>query len=151
MRTGSAATSNDNGNMFVGKRAWENSDDGFDFINSPGHVTIENSWAWRNGYVPGTGTAAGNGAGFKAGGFRLDSDAFPPPANVPTHHVEGNLAFNNRTQGFYANHHPGGLDFINNTAYRNSRGFDLLNDVEPQTWPADHFLRNNIATATARI
>jgi len=64
---------------------------------------------------------------------------------VPTHHVEGNLAFSNRTQGFYANHHPGGLNFINNTAYGNSRGFDLINDVEPRTWPADHFLRNNIA------
>ena len=142
---GFGSHSNDNGNVFIGVRAWENSDDGFDAINSRGQVTIRNSWAWRNGWRPDTNTSAGNGAGFKAGGFLLDSSTFPPPASVPTNVVEGSLAFNNRVQGFYANHHPGGINFINNTAYGNSRGFDLINDVEPETWPADHLLRNNIA------
>jgi hypothetical protein len=32
-------------------------------------VTIENSWAWRNGYLPETTTASGDGNGFKAGGY----------------------------------------------------------------------------------
>ncbi len=142
---GFGSHSNDNGNRFVGNRAWENSDDGYDFINSIGQVTIESSWSWRNGYVPGTNTGAGNGAGFKAGGYGLDSETFPDPEDVPRNVVRGNLAFDNRVQGFYANHHPGGLDFLNNTSFSNSRGFDLINDVEPATWPADHFLRNNIS------
>jgi hypothetical protein len=142
---GFGSHSNDNGNRFVGNRAWENSDDGFDFINSDGQVTVENSWAWRNGYVPGTNTAAGNGAGFKAGGYGLDAASFPDPEDVPRNMIRGNLAFDNRVQGFYANHHPGGLDFLGNTSFSNSRGFDLLNDVEIATWPADHFLRNNIS------
>jgi len=142
---GFGSHSNDNGNRFVGDRAWNNSDDGYDCINSRGNVVFENSWSWRNGYVPGTGTAAGNGAGFKAGGFLLDSSTFPDPEDVPRNLVVGNLAFNNRVQGFYANHHPGGIDWINNTAYANPRGFDLLADVEPQTWPGDHYLRNNNA------
>jgi hypothetical protein len=142
---GFGSHSNDHGNRFVNCRAWENSDDGFDFINSPGQVTLEGSWSWRNGYIPGTNTSAGNGAGFKAGGFGLDSNTFPDPEDVPQNIVRGNLAFNNRVQGFYANHHPGGIDWLNNTAFQNSRGFDLLADVEPMMWPADHFLRNNIS------
>jgi Pel9A-like, right handed beta helix region len=142
---GFGSHSSDNGNMFVGNRAWNNSDDGYDCINSRGQVKFINSWSWRNGWIPGTSTGAGNGAGFKAGGFGLDSTTFPTPPNVPTNLVEDCLSFSNRTQGFYANHHPGGIDFINNTAYGNPRGFDLTNDVMPDTWPADHYLRNNVA------
>lgn len=142
---GFGSHSNDPGNRFVGNRAWNNSDDGFDFINSIASVTVENSWAWRNGYIPGTNTSAGNGAGFKAGGYGLNSATFPAPQDVPRNTVVGNLAFDNRVQGFYANHHPGGIDWINNTAIGNPRGFDLLNDVDPAMWPGDHVLRNNIA------
>lgn len=144
---GFGSHSNDDGNTFIGNRAWDNSDDGYDFINSPGQVQILDSWAWHNGYVPDTNTAAGNGAGIKAGGFLLDSSRFPPPDQVPTNLVQGNLSFDNRVQGFYANHHPGGIDWINNTAYDNPRGFDLINDVDPNNWPADHYLRNNISYA----
>ncbi|TWT90543.1 Pectate lyase L precursor [Pseudobythopirellula maris] len=34
---------------------------------------------------------------------------------------------------------------MGNTSFSNSRGFDLLNDVDPADWPAEHYLRNNIA------
>lgn len=142
---GFGSHSNDPGNTFIGNRAWENSDDGYDLINSPGVATIQNSWAWRNGYIPETNTAAGNGAGIKAGGFLLDSSRFPDPEDVPVHVIDGNLAFDNRVQGFYANHHPGGLVFSNNTSFSNARGFDLLNDVDVENWPAGHFLRNNVS------
>ena len=142
---GFGSHSNDPGNTFIGNRAWENSDDGYDLINSRGQVVIRDSWSWRNGYVPETTTAAGNGAGFKAGGFGLNSGTFPAPEDVPVNEIDGNLSFFNRAQGFYANHHPGGLIFTNNTSYSNPRGFDLLNDVDPATWPADHFLRNNVS------
>ncbi|MEO2044958.1 MAG: right-handed parallel beta-helix repeat-containing protein, partial [Pirellulales bacterium] len=142
---GFGSHSNDEGNVFIGNRAWHNSDDGFDFINSPGTVVLENSWAWHNGYIPDTNTAAGNGAGIKAGGFALDPSRFPDPEDVPRHTVRNSVAFDNRVQGFYANHHPGGIDWINNTAFDNSKGFDLRADVETATWPADHFLRNNIS------
>ena len=136
---GFGSHSNDPGNVFIGNRAWENSDDGFDFINSPGVVRLENSWAWRNGYVPDTDRRAGNGAGIKAGGFGLNLNRFPD--DVPRHEIVGNVAFDNRAQGIYANHHPGGLDFLNNTAFDNARNFDLLADVGA----ADHLLRNNLA------
>ncbi|HEY6727278.1 MAG TPA: right-handed parallel beta-helix repeat-containing protein, partial [Polyangiaceae bacterium] len=127
------------GNVLSGCRGWANSDDGYDFINAPGACTVEHSWAWRNGWVPDTNSAAGNGAGFKAGGFGLDTGSFP--STIPVHVVRHCVAWNNRSQGFYANHHPGRIDFLNNTAYDNSRNYDLLDDVGEGT----HFLRNNVA------
>ena len=51
------------------------------------------------------------------------------------------VAFGNRSQGFYANHHPGGIDFLNNTAFRNPANFDMLADVGA----SNHRLRNNVA------
>jgi len=127
------------GNVISGCRGWSNSDDGYDFINAPGACTVEHSWAWRNGWVPDTSTGAGNGAGFKAGGFGLDTGSFP--GTIPVHVVHHSVAWSNRSQGFYANHHPGRIDFLNNTAYDNPRNYDMLDDVGEGT----HFLRNNIA------
>jgi hypothetical protein len=130
------------GNVMSGCRGWENSDDGYDFINAPGVCTVENSWSWRNGWVPDTNTGAGNGAGFKAGGFGLDTGTFP--SNVPTHVVRKCLSWSNRAQGFYANHHPGAIDWLNNTAYNNPSNYNMLDDVGQGT----HYLRNNIAYGT---
>lgn len=126
-------------NVLRGCRAYENSDDGFDFINSPGTCLVEHSWAFRNGYVPETNRPSGNGAGFKSGGF-----GYPPriPATgVPRHVVRFSVAFDNRAQGFYANHHPGGLDFIHNTAFDNPANFDMRVTGGVST----HLLRNNLA------
>ncbi len=129
--------SSDAGNVFQNCRAWSNSDDGFDFINSPGVCVVEHSWAFKNGFIPDTTTAIGNGAGVKTGGFTNNV-----PATIPRHRALFNVSFGNRRQGFYANHHEGGLDFINNTAFDNGqRNFDLLADEGA----AAHFLRNNIA------
>lgn len=131
--------SNDDGNVFRGCRAWFNSDDGFDLINAPGVHTIEGCWAWHNGFVLDTAERAGNGGGFKSGGFLLNPARFPP--QIPTHVIQFNLSFNNRVQGFYANYHPGPLHFYNNTAFGNPRNFDMQTVVDPVV----HVLRNNIA------
>jgi hypothetical protein len=131
--------SNGGDNVLRGCRAWANSDDGFDFINAPGTCTVERSWAFRNGFVPDTSMPAGNGAGFKSGGF--GSPPKIPSTGVPRHNIRFNLAFRNRSQGFYANHHPGGLDFLNNTAFANAVNFDML--VEGGT--STHALHNNLA------
>jgi hypothetical protein len=131
--------SNDDGNVFRGCRAWSNSDDGFDLINAPGVHTIEGCWAWHNGFVVDTAERAGNGAGFKSGGFLLDPARFP--TQVPIHVIRFNLSFNNRVHGFYANYHPGPLHFYNNTAFGNPRNFDMRTVVDPVV----HVLRNNIA------
>lgn len=126
-------------NVLRGCRAWSNSDDGFDFINAPGTCTVEHSWAFKNGFVPDTNMAAGNGAGFKSGGF--GSPPKIPSSGVPRHVIRFNLAFRNRSQGFYANHHPGGLDFFNNTALGNAVNYDMLVEGGAST----HKLHNNLA------
>ncbi len=118
---GAHISANHPGNVFRGDRAWNNSDDGFDLINAFSSVTIENSWAWHNGYVPGTNTASGNGNGFKAGGY-----GGVYVANGVKHTVRLSVAFNNRASGFYANHHTVADDFFNNTSYGNHPDYNML-------------------------
>jgi hypothetical protein len=127
-------------NVFRGCRAWWNSDDGFDLIDAYAPVLIENSWAWRNGYLPGTTTAAGNGNGFKAGGYGGDYD----PAAVK-HTVRTSVAFLNRAAGFYANHHPLANDYFNNTGYGNHPDFNMLGVDSGGAAVGRGNLRNNIA------
>jgi hypothetical protein len=115
------------GNHFYGCRSWFNADDGWDFISCLASVTVENCWAWGNGYKTGTTPpqSAGNGNGFKVGGFGATADGAPNPA--PQHTVRFCLAFNNKAAGFYQNHHPISNFYYNNTSYNNkSANFNLL-------------------------
>lgn len=130
-------------NVLRGCRAYENSDDGFDFINASGTCTVEDSWSFRNGFIPDTDTKIGNGAGFKSGGYGIPPN---PPPTVPRHVVRRNLAFANLI-GFYANYHTGGLDFFNNTAFDNPANYDMR--PAPNV-PTMHKLRNNIAAGTGQ-
>jgi hypothetical protein len=134
------------GNVFRGCRAWFNSDDGFDLIHSRGVHRIEHCWAWSNGFVPDSNRPAGNGGGFKMGGWLLNPARFP--GHIPVHTITHSLAFNNRAEGFNANYQPGMIRFYNNTAFNNPRQFDLK--VAPRlTKPVTHVLRNNIALGDA--
>lgn len=128
------------GNVFRGCRAWWNSDDGFDLINAFSSVTIENSWAWRNGYLPETTTASGNGNGFKAGGY-----GGKYVSNGAKHTVRTSVAFNNRTAGVYANHHTLANDYFNNTSYANHPDFNMLGINSRGAAVGLGILRNNIA------
>jgi len=130
------------GNVFRGCRAWANTDDGFDLINAYSPVTIEYSWAWQHGYLPGTHTPleAGNGNGIKAGGY---GGKYVPDG--VKHVVRFSVAFDNKVAGFYANHHPLALEFFNNTAFGNAVDFNMLG-VAPDGGPAWlGTLRNNVA------
>jgi hypothetical protein len=134
------------GNVFRGCRAWANSDDGFDLINAYSPVTIEYSWAWQQGYLPGTHEPLkdGNGNGIKAGGY---SGHYVP--NGVKHTVRFSVAFDNKVSGFYANHHPLALDFYNNTAFGNGIEFNMLG-IAPDGSPVYlGKLRNNLAFGTA--
>jgi hypothetical protein len=111
-------------NVFKGCRAWFNSDDGFDCINAPDAVAFINCWAFYNGFSPDFKPLA-DGNGFKAGGYGIEPGTrFPNP--VPRHRVINCLSVRNLRNGFYANHHPGGIDWIHNTAYRNPTNFNFL-------------------------
>jgi hypothetical protein len=138
------------GNVFSGCRAWFNSDDGYDCINAFETTVFENCWAFYNGYSPGFVTR-GDGNGFKAGGYA--SRPFNQlPAVIPRNSTRFCLAVMNAQNGFYSNHHPGGSDWYNNTAFMNRANFNMLNRVAKTE--ADyltdgpgynHVLRNNIS------
>lgn len=112
------------GNVISGCRAWRNSDDGFDLINNYAPVTIENCWAWENGYDADM-NSRGDGTGIKSGGFGMKPHA-KAPDEIPRNIIRNCLAYANKNQGIYANHHLGGLDFDSNTAYRNRRNFNMV-------------------------
>src|SRR4051794_6547305 len=94
-----------------GCRAWNDSDDGYDFISQEVPVTIEDSFAISNGRG-----AEGNGNGFKIGSSQ----------NGIRHIVRNNVAWKNKASGFYANHSTGGNTWYNNTSYMNGTQYNML-------------------------
>lgn len=110
------------GNRFVGCRAWENSDDGFDLWMAPNTIVIENSWAFGNGDAAALGYEGddfeGNGNGFKLGGNFVHTP----------HIVRRSMAFDNfgsggNAKGFDHNNNWGAMTLEHNTAYNNGRNF----------------------------
>lgn len=138
------------GNVYRGCRAWFNSDDGFDAINSGASVTWEDCWAFYNGYGPNFESLA-DGNGFKAGGYGgTPAERVPNP--VPRHVVRRCLAVRNKASGFYANHHIGGLDWLNNTGFRNGTDFNMLcrkPDNVTDVPGYGHVLKNNLSFRAA--
>jgi parallel beta-helix repeat protein len=133
------------GNVFRGCRAWFNSDDGFDCINAFEAITYENCWSFDNGYST-TMTSLGDGNGFKGGGFGV-TDFSNVPATIPRHTFRFCLAVSNKSSGFYANHHLGGSDWYNNTAYKNNINYNMLNrstDYASDVSGYGHVLKNNL-------
>jgi hypothetical protein len=132
-------------NVFSGCRAWFNSDDGFDCINAFEAVTIENCWSFYNGYSTSFGSL-GDGNGFKVGGFGV-TDFSNLPATIPRHNIRFCLAIRNKSGGFYANHHLGGNNWYNNSAYYNAVNYNMLNRSADHTADVpgyDHNLKNNL-------
>lgn len=102
------------GNVFDGCIAYHNADDGWDLFaknetGSIGAVTIKNSVAYGNGFIPGdTLGRQGNGNGFKMGG-----------SSLPGRHIlENSLAFNNLAKGIDSNSAPD-IKVFNSTSFNN--------------------------------
>jgi pectate lyase len=135
------------GNIIRGCRAWFNSDDGYDCINAFAPVTFDHCWAFYNGYFTNFSSSTGDGNGFKAGGYGVSSNTVPNP--VPRHLIQFNLSVRNRANGIYSNHHTGGSDWFDNTAYRNSVNFNMLNNLDGRGVAHDvpgfdHVMKNNL-------
>lgn len=137
------------GNIFKGCRAWFNSDDGFDVIRSGEAVVFDSCWAFNNGFSSNF-ESLGDGNGFKGGGYAHDTDD-EIPAVIPRNTIKFCIAARNKSNGFYANHHLGGNDWYNNSAYQNSTNFNMLNrpsreDAENiDGFGYDHVLKNNLS------
>lgn len=133
------------GNIFRGCRAWFNSDDGYDCLGAMEPVTFENCWAFYNGFSTKF-ERLHDGNGFKGGGYGArDAKELPDP--IPRHVVRFCVAVRNKQSGFYANHHPGGCDWINNTAFNNGTNFNMLCRLEDNVTDVPgfgHKLLNNL-------
>ncbi len=107
------------GNSFYGCRAWENSDDGFDFYHTIYQIKVENCWTWHNGDAAifgYTGSWSGNGQGFKLG-----------DGNAP-HYIAGSVAFDHKytdgnNKGFDQNSNEGPVTVFNCTGWDNEINF----------------------------
>jgi hypothetical protein len=144
-------TKGSTGNVFRGCRAWFNSDDGYDCINAHEAVVFEQCWAFSNGQDA-SGKRLADGNGFKAGGYgTLAAERLPSP--IPRHVVRRCIAVANRASGFYANHHPGGGDWFNNSAFANGTDYNLLcrlADNRTDVPGTGHRLRNNLSHGSKR-
>jgi len=134
------------GNVARGNRAWGNSDDGFDLFNANngsvgGAWTLENNWAFNNGYASDGSAGTGDGNGFKLGGIRAGTSTVSG-----AHTLIGNVAVGNRVVGFDENAWNGGigkLTLINNSAYDNG----YYNYLFEQ---AGHVFKNNLSGGTGK-
>ncbi len=144
------------GNVIRGCRAWLNSDDGYDCINNMEGVIFENCWAFYNGYSTGF-VSRGDGNGFKMGGYGQAPVVSSLPSPIPSNTIRFCMAYRNKANGFYANHHvETGNTWYNNTAYRNSTNFNMLsqkitkssitgNDTTLDCPGIRHLLNNNLS------
>ncbi len=100
------------GNIFIGCRAWNNSDDGFDLWSAVNSVKLERCYAWRNGInIWGHPCFTGNANGFKLG------------RGLGKHMLTGCVAWNHGFGGFNLNGNETGVILYSCTALRNSPNY----------------------------
>jgi len=107
------------GNKFIGCRAWNNLDDGWDgYLRESDNIntTYENCWSFRNGYLKDGTQGKGDGNGFKTGGS--DDKLRKHNASYYRCIVAGNVS-----DGFDHNSNRGTVSIINCSATGNGRNF----------------------------
>jgi hypothetical protein len=115
------------GNVFKGCRAWNNSDDGFDFMEAGKAVRVENCWSWGNGQnLWNDPEFDGNGVGFKLGD------------GPGEHYIIRCLVWDNAKSGFNIQGNTSSVKLYNNTAWNNNRNY-FFDENRP------HKLRNNVS------
>lgn len=109
------------GNKFIGCRAWQNLDDGWDgYLREADGIktTYENCWAIKNGYGKDGTKGKGDGNGFKTGG----SDNKQLKHNALYVRC---LAIGNAADGFDHNSNRGEVTLLNCAAYDNGRNIEF--------------------------
>jgi len=110
-------------NAFIGCRAWQNLDDGWDGYmrgNDDITTTYENCWAIRNGLLKDGTVGVGDGNGFKTGG----SDNKDLKHNALYTHC---IAVGNTHDGFDHNSNRGEVTIYNSSAFDNGDNYNFGN------------------------
>lgn len=111
------------GNKFIGCRAWNNLDDGWDgYLRGSDNITTtyEDCWAIRNGYMKDGRVGGGDGNGFKTGG----SDDKTLKHNAIYTNC---IAVGNVYDGFDHNSNRGVVEIYNSVAYNNGTNYHFTN------------------------
>jgi len=111
------------GNQFMGCRAWQNSDDGWDgYLRGADNVSTyySNCWSIKNGYLKDGTRSAGDGNGFKTGG----SDLKDLKHNAT---YKNCITVNNFANGFDQNSNRGIVTIYNSAAYNNLKNNYFFN------------------------
>ena len=109
------------GNKFIGCRAWNNLDDGWDgYLRGADNITTtyENCWAIRNGRLKDGTVGGGDGNGFKTGG----SDDKQLKHNAV---FKNCIAAGNVVDGFDHNSNRGSITIYNSIGHDNGRDFSF--------------------------
>lgn len=107
------------GNKFIGCRAWNNLDDGWDgYLRGADNVTTthEDCWSIQNGYLKDGSVSGGDGNGFKTGG----SDNKDLKHNAI---YIRSIAVGNRYDGFDHNSNRGEVTLYNCSSYDNGTNY----------------------------
>jgi len=114
------------GNKFVGCRAWNNLDDGWDgYLRGADNITTtyENCWAIDNGKLKNGTVGAGDGNGFKTGGGDANGDGIKTlKHNAIFEHC---IAAGNTVDGFDHNSNRGSVSILNSAAHGNGRNINF--------------------------
>ncbi|MGO4772328.1 Ig-like domain-containing protein [Flavobacterium sp. W22_SRS_FK3] len=109
------------GNKFIGCRAWQNLDDGWDgYLRGTDNIstTYQNCWSVKNGYLKDGTKGAGDGNGFKTGGS--DDKLLRHNAKYTNCIAAGNVA-----DGFDHNSNRGEVTIYNCSAYDNGKNYSF--------------------------
>ncbi|MEQ8580837.1 MAG: Ig-like domain-containing protein [Marinoscillum sp.] len=109
------------GNKFVGCRAWQNLDDGWDgYLRGADNITTtyEDCWAFKNGMLKDGTTGGGDGNGFKTGGS--DDKLLKHNALYTNCIAAGNVV-----DGFDHNSNRGAVIMYNCSAHSNGRNINF--------------------------
>lgn len=135
------------GNVVSGARAYDNSDDGFDFWQAENGIAVINSWAFHNGVA----SVFNNPSGFNGdgNGIKLGHDS-------GTHTLRNMLVWGNPANGVDINGNatqlegdpptiPHGVTIYNVTAAMNGKNYQFDENPTTASPPTAHVLRNNVS------
>jgi hypothetical protein len=153
------------GNTFRGCRSWGNSDDGWDgYLREPSKTatwtastTIEDCWAFDNGYYHGdpksskNDRAEMNGNGFKMGGGDKVGSVSNGYGTQHHHVVRRCLAFNNYAKGFDQNNNRGNMTLFNCTGINNGTNYQIDGTAGSSATPSSGIASGNVLTVKNSI
>jgi len=153
------------GNTFRGCRSWGNSDDGWDgYLREASQTatwtastTIEDCWAFDNGYYHGdpnsskNDRAEMNGNGFKMGGGDKVGSVSNGYGTQHHHVLRRCLAFNNYAKGFDQNNNRGNMTLFNCTGINNGTNYQIDGTVGTSATPSSGIAKGNVLTVKNSI